>query len=240
TQLPIGGWTTPSAGGTKESTPPASHAGFGSSAKFPSNPARRSVHAWLTSYVSSNRSVPGRPRSHGRSTAATAAATATPSQPHRRSCAVAPSASRRGPSSATRRRSRWLRPGASSTGSVRGSVAPAVASVAVSAIASAVVSAVATSPGAAVLSSETSVAGRGPGCASAGGWDTQAIVGARACGTLGAMPSSPGDRPDVSAPTPDAPRPAGEPAREAGHLVLGGTPIGNAEDASPRLRRLLA
>jgi len=28
--------------------------------------------------------------------------------------------------------------------------------------------------------------------------------------------------------------------REAGHLVLAGTPIGNAEDASPRLRRLLA
>ncbi|MBD5786572.1 16S rRNA (cytidine(1402)-2'-O)-methyltransferase [Cellulosimicrobium terreum] len=33
-------------------------------------------------------------------------------------------------------------------------------------------------------------------------------------------------------------RPA--PARESGHLVLAGTPIGNAEDASPRLRRLIA
>ncbi|MFJ2519844.1 16S rRNA (cytidine(1402)-2'-O)-methyltransferase [Cellulosimicrobium cellulans] len=37
---------------------------------------------------------------------------------------------------------------------------------------------------------------------------------------------------------PDADRPTTP--REAGHLVLGGTPIGNAEDASPRLRRLLA
>ncbi len=32
----------------------------------------------------------------------------------------------------------------------------------------------------------------------------------------------------------------GRPAREAGSLVLAATPIGNAEDASPRLRRLLA
>ncbi|MDF9878436.1 16S rRNA (cytidine(1402)-2'-O)-methyltransferase [Cellulosimicrobium cellulans] len=47
------------------------------------------------------------------------------------------------------------------------------------------------------------------------------------------MSSSP-DAPDV----PDADRPTTP--REAGHLVLGGTPIGNAEDASPRLRRLLA
>ncbi len=37
-------------------------------------------------------------------------------------------------------------------------------------------------------------------------------------------------------PGPDAPTTR----REAGQLVLGGTPIGNAEDASPRLRRLLA
>jgi 16S rRNA (cytidine1402-2'-O)-methyltransferase len=38
-----------------------------------------------------------------------------------------------------------------------------------------------------------------------------------------------------SAPVPDDARPA-----ESGRLVLAGTPIGNAEDASPRLRRLLA
>jgi 16S rRNA (cytidine1402-2'-O)-methyltransferase len=38
-----------------------------------------------------------------------------------------------------------------------------------------------------------------------------------------------------STPVPDDARPA-----ESGRLVLAGTPIGNAEDASPRLRRLLA
>lgn len=38
-----------------------------------------------------------------------------------------------------------------------------------------------------------------------------------------------------SAPVPDDARPA-----ESGRLVLAGTPIGNVEDASPRLRRLLA
>ncbi|WP_435736899.1 16S rRNA (cytidine(1402)-2'-O)-methyltransferase [Cellulosimicrobium sp. PMB13] len=40
-------------------------------------------------------------------------------------------------------------------------------------------------------------------------------------------------------PATDLPDDAAAP-REAGHLVLAGTPIGNAEDASPRLRRLLA
>jgi 16S rRNA (cytidine1402-2'-O)-methyltransferase len=40
-------------------------------------------------------------------------------------------------------------------------------------------------------------------------------------------------------PATDLPDAAATP-REAGHLVLAGTPIGNAEDASPRLRRLLA
>ncbi|WP_454042963.1 16S rRNA (cytidine(1402)-2'-O)-methyltransferase [Cellulosimicrobium sp. Marseille-Q8652] len=40
-------------------------------------------------------------------------------------------------------------------------------------------------------------------------------------------------------PATDLPDAAARP-REAGHLVLAGTPIGNAEDASPRLRRLLA
>ncbi|MCB7136992.1 16S rRNA (cytidine(1402)-2'-O)-methyltransferase [Cellulosimicrobium marinum] len=44
----------------------------------------------------------------------------------------------------------------------------------------------------------------------------------------------------TSAPADPAVPDAATTPREAGHLVLAGTPIGNAEDASPRLRRLLA
>ncbi|MEV7963553.1 16S rRNA (cytidine(1402)-2'-O)-methyltransferase [Oerskovia paurometabola] len=40
--------------------------------------------------------------------------------------------------------------------------------------------------------------------------------------------------------TPDAQEPVGRGAKDDGHLVLAATPIGNVEDASPRLRRLLA
>ncbi|WP_129339811.1 16S rRNA (cytidine(1402)-2'-O)-methyltransferase [Cellulomonas endophytica] len=56
-----------------------------------------------------------------------------------------------------------------------------------------------------------------------------------AAGTTGGTdPDEPG-APDA----PDAPGPV-DAGRERGRLVLAATPIGNAEDASPRLRRLLA